>query len=163
MRACFDHIWKLGTDNDFVGRSWDFHFIVLGYKYIIKQNFGLQCNPLPSSGIVWDRGSLFLLLQVIPHSFISARSTGSIRVTSSPPPSTLMEYSPTFLKWRAWAFGDYHFSHYSRSQLTSGLGCISFIALLWIILLCIIAFTRWDLSDTAESTLFTSFSSTPKC
>jgi len=46
---------------------------------------------------------------------------------------SLMESSPTFLKWRAAAFG-----------------CISFVSLLWIILLCIIVFERWDLLDRPE-------------
>jgi len=44
-----------------------------------------------------------------------------------------MESSPTFLKWRASAFA-----------------CVSFVSLLWIILLCIIVFARWGLLDPAE-------------
>jgi len=44
-----------------------------------------------------------------------------------------METSPTFLKWRSLAFA-----------------CISFISLLWIILLCIIVFERWVLFDRPE-------------
>ncbi|KIM80723.1 hypothetical protein PILCRDRAFT_821980 [Piloderma croceum F 1598] len=44
-----------------------------------------------------------------------------------------MQTSATFLKWRAAAFA-----------------CISFVSLLWIILLCIIVFDRWDLSDRPE-------------
>jgi len=44
-----------------------------------------------------------------------------------------METSPTFLKWRACAFA-----------------CVSFVSLLWIILLCIIVFVRWGLLDRPE-------------
>jgi len=44
-----------------------------------------------------------------------------------------METPPVFLKWRALAFG-----------------CISFLSLLWVILLCIIAYGRWDVLDRPE-------------
>jgi len=44
-----------------------------------------------------------------------------------------MQTSARFLKWRALAFA-----------------CISFLSLLWIILLCIIAYGRWDILDRPE-------------
>jgi len=44
-----------------------------------------------------------------------------------------MVTSAIFLKWRAFAFS-----------------CVSFLSLLWIILLCIIAYGRWDISDHPE-------------
>jgi len=44
-----------------------------------------------------------------------------------------METSSTFLKWRASAFA-----------------CVSFLSLLWIILLCIIVSARWELLDRPE-------------
>jgi len=48
-----------------------------------------------------------------------------------------MKSSPTFLKWRASAFA-----------------CISFVSLLWIILLCIVVFERWSLLDPVEKGIF---------
>lgn len=66
-----------------------------------------------------------------------------------------MQTSARFLKWRALAFGQStSFSRVSRCIEVSQsicIACISFLSLLWIILLCIIAYGRWDILDRPES------------